>query len=125
MSSRFCPCPGWEQAKGSDKGNRRDSGLAGRGKRDKEHHTTDFQIDKTGNISWTGYQQVAEEGGRGKGYECFCCHQSNTKNTQPTSNLYTQRIEGVSTPTSDRISQLYQEKTADLKTANAMAHLLS
>lgn len=118
VSSKFCPCLSWEQAKGSGKGNRRDPGLAGRGKWDKEHHTTDFQIDKTGNISWSGYQQVAEEGGKGKGYECCCCHQSNTKKPHPTSNLHTGRIEGVSTPASDRISHLYQEKIADLKIGN-------
>lgn len=50
------------------------------------------------------------------------------RTTQKTPNqpaICTHRIEGVSTPTSDRISQLYQEKILDLKTANATAHLSS
>lgn len=44
----------------------------------------------------TGYQQVVEEGGKGKGYECFCCHEKDT-NPSPTSKLHTV---GVSTPDS-------------------------
>lgn len=44
--------------------------------------------------------------GRGKGYECFCCHQKDTKKT-PTNDPWAHRIEGVSTPASNRISQLH------------------